>query len=351
MYPTDDHDGVFDLPEKAPSNQPEQPASASDPMEEVKKAYELLGTPPLLSLDLDDELPEEMRSKNPTKIIREPAPHYEPVAPAEVGLREFPAEKFPITHASREPLLDFARVSLFDADQGYFLAGDAINHMLKMPPPHVNAPRYSTRRVAALLGNWQHAFVSKLSVVSRELDAGARAFALKHRVGWQACYEACVERRQDCSDDPITAYLARYLASRVSKTTPEPEANLHATELVFANLSRSFSKAEQRMGRYGRILYGAAKRLIEFRRETPFKIAEWEAEVGYRIEQRSKKEKEIKNSAVAGAARVCGGDESLSEADFKTLVDFIEKALPDDEFDHGQFEASRALRFGRKSRR
>lgn len=350
MYPNDDLDGVFDLPEKAPSNQPEQPASASDPIAEAKKAYDDVGTSPLLSLDLDDELPEEMRSKNRPKVTREPAPHYDPVAPADVGLREFPADKFPINHASRDALLDYARVSLFDADQGYFLAGDAINHMLKMPP-HVNAPRYTTRSVADLLGNWKYSFVSKLSVVSAELDSGARAFALKHRIGWQACYEACVERRQDSADEPIMAYLARYLASRKSKQSARPETNLHATELEFANLSRSSLKADQRLGRYGRILYGAAKRLIEFRLETPIKIAEWESSLAFRVQQRMKQEAEIKNSAIALAARVCGGDESLAEADFKTLLDFIQKSGPDDEFDHGTFEARRALRYGGKTRR
>lgn len=351
MFPTDDQDGVFDLPEKAPSNQPEQPASASDPMEEAKKAYDVVGTSPRLSLDLDDELPEEMRSKNRINVVREPAPHYEPVAPAEVGLREFPAENFPITHASRDLLLEFTRVSLFDADQGYFLAGDAINHMLKMPPPHVNAPPFSTRRVADLLGAWSYSFISKLATVSGELDPGARAFALKHRVGWQACYEACVQRRQDFSDEPITAYLARYLASRNSKQPARPETNLHATELVFANLCRSSLAADQRLGRYGRILYGAAKRLVEFRLETPIKIAEWQSSLDFRVHQRMKQETEIKNSAVSFAARVCGGDESLAEADFKALLEFVQKSGPADEFDHGTFEARRALRYGSKKRR
>jgi hypothetical protein len=351
MYPTDDHDGVFDLPEKAPSNQPEPPASASDPIAEAKKAYHVAGTSPLLSLDLDDELPEEMRSKNRPKVTREPAPHYDPVAPADVGLREFPADKFPINHASRDALLDFARVSLFDADQGYFLAGDAINHLLRLPPPHVNAPRYTTRSIADLLGSWKFSFVSKLSVVSAELDSGARAFALKHRVGWQACYEACVQLRKDCSDEPITAYLARYLASRNSKQPARPEPSLHATELVFANLCRSSIKADQRVGRYGRILYGAAKRLVEFRLETPMKVAEWQSDLDFRIQQRSKHDAEIKNNAIAVAARLCLGNEALAEADFKTLLEYIQTANPDDEFDHGTFEAWRTIYYGRKSRR
>lgn len=339
-----DNAGDFDLPEQNPKPETEReqlPAAADAAASETPSALTWRDAKDFSFDDIDGSQPAKPQ---PPQRSKDPVPEFEAVTPSEVGLREFPSGQFPTVRASKTPLLEYARSSLLDAEQGYFLAGDAINHIRNLPPDFAGGPIHTFRSIAKLLGNWEFSFISKLSVVSAECDAMSRAFAVKHRLGWQACYEACVERRRDGSDEPLIAYLKRRLANRQQPKAKENTASLHATEFMFRRFAASFGKVDQRIGRYGDILYRGARRVVEHRQELRVKEAELRADLEGTLYELHQREDDIMLKAVRSAARLCGGDESFADSDFTALVKFIETHGPDDEFDHGLLQGLGAIR-------
>lgn len=270
----------------------------------------------------------------------------EPATPEEVNLHEFPYGELTPKPAHRERIVEYARNALSEGDQGYFLAGDAINHIRATPTQRVMKPVYSNRDIAVMLGRWHASFVYKLSLVAAECDAATRAFALKHRLGWHCCFVACMMRRNDGSSDSVITYLTR-IATRMSENKKAPQVVRDPSEVAFDRMASHPNRGsfKSRMGKYGLLLYLAAKKWVANKVETPLLEQQWRAEVEYRVGRHHQRAEAIKQNAIRAAARLCDDDESYAHSDFKTLVKFIEAGQPTEhEFDFGLFEGAIAIK-------
>lgn len=237
-----------------------------------------------------------------------------------------------------DQLLGLIREALGDAEQKFFVAGDGINHLRKIPRPQMLRPMYSLRDIAKLLGFWKSSFISKLSTVAGDCDDEARTFALDNRIGWQTCYEICAKRRRLESDKNVIELLKEHLAKAKTEARPsEPDS----TERALKRLSEKAGEGEYKraVGVYTLRLYKAAKRWVQYQAKT----SELELQRHAFLELRKVVAEKIRQN-VTLMSRSLGADDMVAEADFDTIVEYIKRPEPKDELDPFDLEGQAVIR-------
>jgi hypothetical protein len=303
------------------------PSKLDEQIEKVKQMLAAAGVatdqqPPTLTI---------RRKKTKKAKQADPVPELEQIEDVlKIPVRE-------VTADVRDRLVTLIQLKIYDADTGYFAAGDGINYLRNVPRPGADRAMYSVRDIAKLLGFWEASFISKLGTVSRDCDAEARAFALDNRIRWQTCYNICADRRRLKSDKPVIEFFKEYVANHEREAEKEgPDS----TEVALKKMAddRKEGQYKRSVALYALRLYRAAKRWLEFQTKTERMSLAWQVV----MEGRKDAAVKIRNDATM-MSRSLGTDDQLAEADFNTIVEFIKRADPEAELDIFDLEGEVAI--------